>query len=391
MEQSVNKPMIYLDNAATTLPCQSAKTAVLRCIEEDFGNPSSLHGLGVKAEALIDEGRKTVAEALGVGAAQQQSVIFTSGATESNNLILKGALSRYGHRRKGVIITAVEHPSVASAAEFLETKGFQLERISVTGQSMDLDAVMEQISSMESPCIISAMLVNNETGAILPVGELFRRVKQAFPQCITHCDAVQGFMKIPFTPSQLSADAVSVSAHKIHGVKGCGALYLKPGLLIDPTIHGGGQERGLRSGTESVPLIAAFSAAIKEFREKNRSAEGRVSLLHKQLIDGLAKIDGVKVHCWEKQSPYIQSLSVEGLPSEAMLHCFETSGIYLSSGSACGKGAVSPVLQAFGLSKSEATGALRVGLCNDNTESDIEQFLYALEKCIAQLSRKKRA
>lgn len=388
MEQSVNKPMIYLDNAATTLPCEAAKNAALRCMEEDFGNPSSLHLLGVKAEALIDEGRKTLAEALGVGANQQQSVIFTSGATESNNLILKGALSRYGHRRKGILITAVEHPSVRATAEFLAAKGFQLELAPITPQGLDIDGIMEQLSRMESPCIISVMLVNNETGAILPVGELFKRVKEAFPQCITHCDGVQGFMKIPFTPGRLYADAISVSAHKIHGIKGCGALYLKPSLLIDPIIHGGGQERGLRSGTEAVPLIAAFSAAIKDFKERSNPSE--ITRLHGLLIEGLEKIEGVKIHRYAHQSPYIQSISVEGLPSEAMLHYFETFGIYLSSGSACGKGAVSPVLQAFGLSKAEASGALRISLSSGNTESDIEQFLYCLEKCIGQLQPKKR-
>ena len=336
---------VYLDNAATTRPCEPAVSAVFQCMVEDYGNPSSLHKLGLVAEQRVEEARKAIAAAL---VCDPRCITFTSGATECNNTAIFGAAESYGRRKKKIIVSAVEHPSVSEPIKYLEEKkGFEVVRIkpSRNGEISEEDFIA---AVDENTFLVSCMLVNNETGSIQPVRKIFSYVKRNFPECITHCDAVQGFMKIPIRSSELFADIIVVSGHKVHAVKGVGAMFVKKGIRIPPILIGGGQEQGKRSGTESVPLISGFGAAVRALMPAMPVAHENAEKITAYLLKKLAKLDYVTVNSTaENRSPYITNFSVEGIRSEIMLHFLETQNVYVSSGSACSKGAHSSVLTAW--------------------------------------------
>ena len=378
---------IYLDNAATTRPCEPAVSAVFHNMVEDYGNPSSLHKIGLAAEQNVTEARKAVAAAL---VCDPQCVTFTSGATECNNTAIFGAAKNYGKRKKKIVVSAIEHPSVAEPIKYLEEKeGFEVVRIKPSrGGEISAEDFIEAVD--ENTCLASCMLVNNETGAIQPVRKIFSRIKRDFPECITHCDAVQGFMKMPIKSAEIFADVIVVSGHKVHAVKGVGAMYIRKGIRIAPLLLGGGQEKNLRSGTESVPLIAGFGAAIRALMPTVGVAHENAEKISAYLLKKLSKLDYVTVNSTaENSSPYIINFSIEGIRSEIMLHFLESRDIYVSSGSACAKGAHSSVLTAMGVSDKLADSAIRVSICRTTTMGEIDVLVTALQEGWQSLAKSK--
>ena len=367
---------VYLDNAATTKPCAEAVEAAVSAMTENYGNPSSLHRAGLNAQLVVDGARKAVADSIG---ADKDCIYFTSGATESNNLALRGASAAYGRKAKKIVISAVEHASVEETAADLEKKGFEIVRVSPRedGRFYAADFVN---ACGEDTCLISMMYVNNETGCILPVKETFSAVKRLYPHIITHTDCVQAYMKLPVKASALCADLISLSGHKIHGGKGVGALYIKKGVRVLPVITGGKQEKGIRSGTESVPMIAAFGAAVKKLVPTITERYEKVGGLKKYLLDKLSGIEGVVVNSPEDGSPYVVNISAVGKRSEIMLHFLESREIYVSSGSACSKGQQSGVLGQFGIRDKRADSALRISMTAETTEAELDVFCEALHE-----------
>lgn len=372
---------VYLDNAATTKPCREAVEAAVLAMTENFGNPSSLHKAGLNAQLAVDSARRSIAGALGCDAG---CVYFTSGATESNNIALRGTAVAYGKRKKKIIISSVEHASISATAKALESEGFTVERIRPHSDgSFDPADFIE--AADENTCLVSMMLVNNETGSILPVSKVFSEIKKRSPEIITHTDCVQGFMKLPVKIRELNADLISLSGHKIHAAKGTGALYIKKGVRIVPIITGGNQEKGIRSGTESVPLIAGFGAAVDKLMPTLNERYEKVCGLKDFLINKISAIDGVAVNSPENGLPYIVNISAAGRRSEIMLHYLEQKEIYVSSGSACSKGAQSGVLAEFGVGRREADSALRISMTAETTEDELEAFVSALAEGISKI------
>ncbi len=372
---------IYLDNAATTKPCGEAVSAAVDAMTENYGNPSSLHRAGLDAQLAVDRARKAIAASIG---ADSSEIYFTSGATESNNLALRGISAAYGRKRRKIVISSVEHASVDETASALEKNGFEIVRISPRddGRFYADDFIS---ACDENTCLVSMMLVNNETGYIMPVRETFMAVKRGFPEIITHCDCVQGYMKLPIKAASLGADLISLSAHKIHGVKGVGAIYIKKGVRVIPIVTGGKQEKGIRSGTESVPLIAAFGAAVDKFRPTIAERYERVSQLKSHLLEKIGGIENVAVNSPADGSPYVINISAVGKRSEIMLHFLESKGIYVSSGSACSKGQQSGVLGEFGISGKRADGAVRISITAQTTEEELDEFAEALAEGMTKI------
>lgn len=367
---------IYLDNAATTKPCKEAADAAFACMTENFGNPSSLHSRGLRAQLAADNARKIIAGEL---SCPPESVYFTSGATESNNTAVFGTALAHGKRRPKIVTSSVEHSSVKAAVNELEKHGFEVVRVSPDKNGeITAGSIINAVD--ENTCLVTMMLVNNETGYILPVGRAFGVIKKKYPHCITHCDAVQGFTKLPFKAAALHADLISASAHKIYGCKGAGLLYRKKGIHISPMIYGGGQEKNFRPGTENVPMIAAFGAAVATLKGTIRSRYAEMENLKKEFCRMLGNTDGIIVNSTESCSPYIINISVPGIRSEIMLHYLESKEIYVSSGSACSKGQQSGVLTEFGLKPELADSALRISLCPQNTAEELKILTEAISE-----------
>ncbi len=378
---------VYLDNAATTRPCEPAVSAIFRCLVEDYGNPSSLHRLGLTAEQNVTEARKAIAAAL---VCDPSCVTFTSGATECNNTAILGAARNYGKRKKKIVVSAIEHPSVSEPVKYLEEKeNFEVVRVKPS-RSGQIDPEDFIAALDENTCLVSCMLVNNETGSIQPIRKIFSYVKRNFPDCVTHCDAVQGFMKIPIKSAELFADVIVVSGHKVYASKGVGAMFVKKGIRIPPLLLGGGQEKGLRSGTESVPLIAGFGAAVRALMPTMPVAYENAEKINAYLLKKLSKLDYITVNSPEENvSPYITNFSVEGVRSEIMLHFLESKDIYVSSGSACSKGAHSSVLTAMGIPDKFADSAVRVSIGRTTTMGEIDALVNALQEGYGSLAKTK--
>ena len=368
---------IYLDNAATTKPCEAAVNAAFYAMVEGFGNPSSLHKLGVEAEKLLTAARKDIAAGL---VSSPECIYFTSGATEGNNLAIFGSAENYGRRKKKLVTTAIEHPSVAEPTAKLEKQGYTVVRIKPDCQgNIDPDEIVSAVD--DETFLVSCMLVNNETGLILPIKQAFSAIKRCHPKVITHCDAVQAFMKLPIKASELCADVITVSGHKVHAVKGVGAVYVKKGIRIAPVMLGGGQEGGIRSGTESVPLISAFGAAARTLLANQSTAYRNAEEINAYLTARLKTLDFITINsCGDNRSPYILNFSVDGIRSEIMLHFLESKGIYVSSGSACSKGGKSKVLAAFGVSDKLIDSALRVSISCASTKGEMDALITALRE-----------
>lgn len=376
----------YLDHAATTKPSIIAVEAFSRVVRDCYGNPSSLHKKGLDAEHVITHARKQIATALGC---KPEELFFTSGATESNNTALRGTAKAHGRIRKKIVASAVEHASVNATLKDLEKQGFEVVRIVPVNGVYTAEQFIEAVD--ETTCLLTMMMVNNENGYQLPVAEVFKAVKRNYPEVITHCDAVQGFMKVPFTAKQLQADLISISAHKIHGIKGVGGLFVKKGVRITPLLTGGHQEREIRPGTESVPLIAAFGAAAEDMSESLSERFSHAMYLREYLAKKLCSMEGVSTHLPKYQigSPYIFSFSLQGYRSEIVLHFLEQEEVYVSSGSACSKGVGSGVPEAFGVSSADADSILRVSFSEETTTEDIDILIEGLQAAQGSLRRSK--
>lgn len=372
---------VYLDNSATTRVSEAAAKAALTAMTENYGNPSSLHALGVQAERAMNTAREAVAERL---SAEPEEIFFTSGGTESDNLAVLGAA--HAKRRAGnkIVTTAIEHPAVDEAMKALENEGFQVVRLLPEADGTIPAAAFEKAID-EKTILVSAMAVNNETGAVLPIGDIAKTIKRKKSPALFHTDAVQAFCKHPLSVKRLGVDLLSVSGHKIHAPKGVGALYVRRGVRILPQIFGGGQEKSLRSGTESVPLICAMGAAVRE-APPERQTLPKMQALHDSLAERLREISGVVLRDIPGGSPYILNLSAGRVRAETMLHFLADQGIYISSGSACGRGKPSHVLTAMHVPEHDILSALRVSFSLENTLEDIEALAAALEAGLQTLS-----
>ncbi len=358
----------YLDNAATTKTCKEAIAAANDVMENFYGNPSSTHTVGRKAKQKLDEFRCDVAKALG---AKPQEIVFTSCGSESDNFaIIKGAESQ---KRKGkhIISSLVEHDAVRKSLDYLETLGYSVTRLKPdsTGE-ISVDSVLKELR--DDTVLISLMLVNNETGAVNDISAISKAVKANNPNVLIHTDAVQGFMKVPFSAKTLGADMISISGHKIHAVKGIGALYIKSGLKLKPLILGGEQEMELRAGTEAMPQIAAFATACKMDPEIKKIGELK-EYLKEELIKSIPEIKII-----ETNAPHILNISMPGWRSEVLMNFLEAKEIYVSKSSACKQGKRSHVLEAMGLNSSVIDGALRIGISRYNTKEDADALIEGL-------------
>ena len=374
----------YLDNSATTRVSPAVAEIAVELMCNTFGNPASVHSLGLDAHKVTEQARETLASFMGC---KKEEVYFTSGGTESNNLaVLGGALAG---KRKGnkVVTTAVEHPSVLQAVEELGTRGFETVVLPVQKNGVvslqDLENAVD-----EQTVLISVMLVNNETGAIQPVDKIREIVKRKNSPALIHTDCVQALGKHPFSLRGLGVDLASVSGHKVHAPKGVGALYVKEGIRILPQTYGGGQEKGLRSGTVAVSQIGAFAKAVEELPRGNQGVE-RATALREQLLSGISQVSDAVVNSTLDGSPYIVNCSVAGIPSEVMIRALEAEGVYVSGGSACAKGGRSHVLLAQGVAPKLVDSALRISFSNHTTSDEIERFLNAFTKACRFLHRKR--
>lgn len=383
---------IYLDNSATTPLSDAAKTALLHAAEI-YGNPSSLHSAGQEAERLINCAREQLLRGFGLRPRQKDGVlIFTSCGTESTSMALFGTAHAKTRRTANRILTTdSEHSSVRKSLDRLAEEGFEIVRIPTPGGVPDASALD---AALDKPIFLATfMLVNNETGAIYPVSEMFRAIKSRYPDVITHCDAVQGFMKVPFTPATLGADLISVSGHKLHSPKGIGALYVSERLIrekkIIPFLVGGGQENGWRSGTENVIGIASFGASVEDLRIRADSRREHMLALRAYAEERLSPLELRINRPKGDYAPHIINLTLPSIKSETMLHALSADGIYVSSGSACSSHSAQPsgALVAFGLTPKEADCSLRISLSDYSTESDIDALCASLEKNLKKLVR----
>ena len=373
----------YLDNSATTPVCPEAAQAALRMMTECYGNPSSLHTKGIEAQRVLEQARNALATVLRCRA---DELTFTSGATEANNLALFGAA--YARRRRGnrIVLSAVEHSSVTETADQLEKEGFEVVRI--------LPDVYGRIPSEEfasavtaDTILVSMEMINNETGAIQPVETMARAVKRAGAPALIHIDAVQAFGKRTVCPQKLGAQLLTVSSHKIYGPKGVGLLYMTHGTHLVSRTFGGEQENKLRPGTEAMPLIAGFGAAVQALRPV-AEVEAHAKVLREMLIRRLTEWD-IPINSPSDGLPCIVNFSVPGIRSETMLHHLASRGVYVSSGSACARGQKSHVLSAMGLPADRIDSAVRVSFGIQNTEEDVEQLLNALREGLDTLTRRR--
>ena len=373
--------MIYLDNAATTQPSAAAAQAMMKVVGE-FGNPSSLHGAGLRAEKLMNAARQAIVDKLGGGA---KSLYFTSGGTEANNLAVIGAA--HARRRSGnrVIVSAIEHPSVLEAARSLARDGFDVVFAPVNKDGrVDVERFRELVTS--ETVVASVMHVNNETGVIQPISELSRIVKSTAPRAVFHCDCVQSFGKLPVKINDLGADMITISAHKIHGFKGVGALYMKD-ARITPLIYGGKQQQGIRPGTENIGGILAFAAAAAECdgnaEEMCRKREMMAALLKERVPDMI--VNGSDEH----NSGSILNVSFLGIKAEILLHALERHGVYVSTGSACSSHNTQPshVLTAMGLPQKAIAGAVRISFSEKTTDDELTTAAEAIAGETAEIRR----
>ncbi len=375
--------MIYLDNSATTKPCERAISALNSALIENWGNPSSLYKLGLEAENIISSVRTEIADMIN---AREDEIFFLGSGTEANNLSIIGAVNLMKRRGNKIVTTSVEHPSVLNTCKYLEQQGFEVTYIKPESDgNLSCEKVLSAVD--EKTVLVSVMLVNNETGCIFPVAKIAEGLKQKKSIAIMHTDCVQGFGKMPLDVTELGVDLLTASGHKIHGPKGIGFLYKKKTLQLKPIIFGGGQEKGLRSGTEAVPLIAALGGAIDDLSVTD--SFNKIKRLHAYAYNKLSAIDGILINSPKENSlPFIINISVKGLRSETLLHFLESKEIYVSSGSACSKGKGSHVLTEMGLSADRTDSALRISFSKFNTDNDIDLLCEAL--AVAQNSLRKK-
>ncbi|MDY5576970.1 MAG: cysteine desulfurase family protein [Lachnospiraceae bacterium] len=373
----------YLDNSATTKVSQSVKDVVVKTMTEDFGNPSSMHMKGVEAERYLRNARETIAKLLKVS---EKEIIFTSGGTESNNLALIGMAMANKRAGTHIITSSVEHASVLNTMKYLEEQGFEVTYLPVDHMGrVKLDALKEALR--QDTILVSVMYVNNEIGAVEPIEEISKIVKAYNPKIIFHVDGIQAFGKYRIYPKKIGIDALSVSGHKIHGPKGVGFLYVSEKVKIRPIIFGGGQQKGMRSGTDNVPGIAGIAQAAKEAYDRFEEKTAKMYELKDYFIERLMELDNVKINSCkgEESSPHIISVSFVGVRSEVMLHALEDKKIYVSAGSACSSNHphISETLSGIKLSPEEIDSAIRFSMCEKTTKEELD---YAVDTIAGMIS-----
>ncbi len=368
--------MIYLDNSATTKPCKEAVEATTAALTENWGNPSALYGFGIASAGLLRSARQKVAAALG---AEPDRVFFTSGGTEADNWAIFSTVKRFGKKNKHIITTAVEHHAVLNCMKELEAQGYEVTYLqpdtlgNITVESL-------KAALRKDTCLVSVMMVNNESGTVMPISQMAKLTHKLCPDAVFHTDAVQGFLKIPFAAKTLGADLISISSHKIHGPKGAGALYVHPRLKSFPAyLIGGGQENHFRSGTEGTPAIFGFAAACEACKATMAADISREKRLLNELIDKLCKLDGLKIN-GAHDAPHILSLSIPGVPTQNTINILQDAGICVSAGSACAKGHRSHVMSAMGLRPELIDSSFRVSICRDTTQEELDMLVDVLQK-----------
>lgn len=375
--------MIYFDHAATTPPDEEVVQTVAEVMRRHYGNPSSLHRLGEEGEQLLRRAREVCAIALG---AKIQEIVFTSGATESNNQAIKGVAFQYRNRGRHIITTKMEHPSVYESCQQLKLLGYEVTYLPVNEEGV---VSAEQVvgAIRKDTILVSIMHVNNETGSVQPIHEIGQRIKQHNPRVLFHVDGVQGFGKLPLSISDSRIDLYSISAHKFRGPKGVGLLFVRNGVTLLPLLSGGGQEGGLRSGTENVPNIVGMAKAVRKAAEGQVDRRSKLESLRSTLLQDLHQRPGLVINSPVDGAPHLIHFSYPGMKSEVLVHMLEQTGIYVSTTSACSskKNELSRVLLAMGRSEKVAGSGIRISLCEEHTQADIRQLLCSLDDAISKL------
>ncbi|MBQ3058251.1 MAG: cysteine desulfurase [Clostridia bacterium] len=375
------KQIIYLDNSATTKPCKKAVEYMNKALTDNWGNPSSLHILGMNAEDIVNASRKSVAKML---SAKDSEIIFTSCGSEANNMALMSVLARK-NRGNRIITTTIEHPSVLETAKRIEGYGFEVVYLKPQNNGViSLDDLKAALN--DKTLLVSIMLVNNEIGTIQPIEEAARLTKQLSPFAYFHTDAVQAFGKMPINAARLGVDMLTASGHKIHAPKGIGFLYKNQKCHIAPFITGGGQEDGMRSGTESVPLIASLQGAIEDLPNLQPRLQ-QMREIYNYAKELLSSDSDIVINSFDDGLPYILNISMPGYRSETLLHFLESREIYVSSGSACAKGNQSYVLKELGLADKLIDSMLRISFSHTTQKQDIDQLYEALKVAKGQLRK----
>lgn len=380
----------YFDNSATTRVLDSVKDIVVKTMTEDYGNPASKHRKGMEAEQYIREARKIIADSMKV---QEKEILFTSGGSESNNMAL--ICTAWANQRAGkhIISTAIEHPSVYNPLGVLEELGFE---VTILPVDHDGHISLKELEEAIRPdtILVSTMYVNNEVGTVEPVEEISRVIKAKNPSALYHVDAIQAYGKYVIRPKKQGIDLLSVSSHKIHGPKGVGFLYIRSGVKIKPLIYGGGQQAGMRSGTENVPGVAGFGAAVKEMYTDHAEKIQKLIGLKDYMIDRLGEIEGTVINSkkGEASAPQIVSVSFEGVRSEVLLHALEDKGIYVSSGSACSSNhpGISGTLKGIGVAQKLLDSTIRISFSIFNTKEEVDYTIDVLKELVPVLRRYQR-
>lgn len=382
---------VYFDNSATTRVFDSVRDVMVQAMISDYGNTSSRHIKGVEAENYIKAAREEIAKSLKV---KEKEILFTSGGTESNNMALIGTALANKRLGNHLITTCIEHASVYNTMEFLREQGFRITYLPVDHNGhVSLEALREAVC--DDTILVSVMYVNNEMGAVEPIEEIAKIIKEKKPGVYFHVDAIQAYGKYVIRPKKMGIDLMSVSGHKIHGPKGAGFLYIGENVKIKPIIYGGGQQKGMRSGTENVPGCAGLGMAVKEIYRNHEEKVDHLYALKDRMVQGLLKLDGVTVHglTGRDSAPQIVSAGFDGVRAEVLLHALEDKGIYVSSGSACSSNhpGVSGTLKGIGVKDSLLDSTLRFSFGVFNTEEEVDYCLVRLQELLPMLRRYRRA
>ena len=375
--------MIYLDNSATTKPCPEAVEAMTKALTQDWANPSALYSFGIDAAHALRDARATLAKALG---AEPDRVFFTSGGTEADNWAIYGTIKRFGKRGKHIITTAMEHHAILNYMKDLENQGFEVTYLQPDAMG---NIPLENLKAAlrKDTILVSIMMVNNEVGSVMPIEKMAKLTHKICPDAVFHTDAVQGFLKVPFSAKTLGADLISISSHKIHGPKGAGALYISPRFKSFPALLlGGGQENGYRSGTEATPAIFGFAAAAAAGAATFREDTDREKALIAGLVEKLSQLEGVQIN-GAHEAPHVLNLAIPGVPTQNSINILQDAGICVSAGSACAKGHRSHTLEAMGIRPEVMDGSFRISICRNTTQEELDKLVEVIEKDILPRAR----